>query len=100
MIDVCIRSQPTVAGMPAIAATAAETSSDYVLAQRISAGNKPAMQALGTAQAHAPSERVASRLLDDGESGRIGTGEFLRRPNSASLDRVRSQTDRRDQTGH
>jgi RNA polymerase sigma-70 factor, ECF subfamily len=46
MIDVCIRSQPTVAGVPAIAATAAETSSDEVLVERIAAGNKLAMQAL------------------------------------------------------
>jgi RNA polymerase sigma-70 factor, ECF subfamily len=46
MIDVCIRSQPTVAGVPAIAATAAETSSDEVLVERIASGNKLAMQAL------------------------------------------------------
>jgi len=46
MIDVCIRSQPTVAGVPAIAATAAETSSDGILVERIAAGNKLAMQAL------------------------------------------------------
>jgi len=46
MIDVCIRSQPTVADVPAIAATAAETSSDEILLERIAAGNKLAMQAL------------------------------------------------------
>jgi RNA polymerase sigma-70 factor (ECF subfamily) len=46
MINVCIRSRPTVAGVPAIAATAAETSSDEILLERIAAGNKLAMQAL------------------------------------------------------
>jgi RNA polymerase sigma-70 factor (ECF subfamily) len=46
MINVCIRSQPAVAGVPAIAATAAETSSDEILVERIAAGNKLAMQAL------------------------------------------------------
>jgi RNA polymerase sigma-70 factor, ECF subfamily len=46
MIHVCIRPQPAVAGVPAIAATAAETSSDEILVERIAAGNKFAMQAL------------------------------------------------------
>jgi RNA polymerase sigma-70 factor (ECF subfamily) len=46
MLNVCIRPQPAVAGVPAIAATAGETSSDEILVERISAGNKLAMQAL------------------------------------------------------
>jgi hypothetical protein len=46
MINGCIRSQPAVAGVPAIAATTAETSSDEILVERIAAGNKLAMQAL------------------------------------------------------
>jgi RNA polymerase sigma-70 factor, ECF subfamily len=43
---VYIRPQPAVAGVPAIAATAGETSSDETLVERIAAGNKLAMQAL------------------------------------------------------
>jgi RNA polymerase sigma-70 factor (ECF subfamily) len=46
MLNVCIRPQPAVAGVPAIAATAGETSSDEILVERIAAGNKLAMQAL------------------------------------------------------
>jgi RNA polymerase sigma-70 factor, ECF subfamily len=46
MLNVCIRPQPAVAGVPAIAATAGETSSDETLVERIAAGNKLAMQAL------------------------------------------------------
>src|SRR5215472_16296061 len=46
MPNVCIRPQPAVAGVPAIAATAGETSSDETLVERIAAGNKLAMQAL------------------------------------------------------
>jgi RNA polymerase sigma-70 factor (ECF subfamily) len=46
MVNVCIRPQPAVAGVPAIAATAGETSSDEILVERIAAGNKLAMQAL------------------------------------------------------
>ena len=47
MLNVCIRPQPAVAGVPAIAATAAgETSSDEILVERIAAGNKFAMQTL------------------------------------------------------
>jgi RNA polymerase sigma-70 factor, ECF subfamily len=46
MLKVCIRPQPAVAGVPAIAATAGETSSDETLVERIAAGNKLAMQAL------------------------------------------------------
>jgi RNA polymerase sigma-70 factor, ECF subfamily len=46
MLNVCIRPQPAVAAVPAIAATAAETSSDEILIERIAAGNKLAMQAL------------------------------------------------------
>jgi RNA polymerase sigma-70 factor (ECF subfamily) len=47
MLNMCIRPQPAVAGVPAIAATAAgETSSDEILVERIAAGNKLAMQAL------------------------------------------------------
>jgi RNA polymerase sigma-70 factor (ECF subfamily) len=47
MLNVRIRPQPAVAGVPAIAATAAgETSSDEILVERIAAGNKFAMQAL------------------------------------------------------
>jgi RNA polymerase sigma-70 factor, ECF subfamily len=47
MLNVRIRPQPAVAGVPAIAATAAgETSSDEILVERIAAGNKLAMQAL------------------------------------------------------
>src|SRR6266576_731128 len=46
MFNVCIRPQPAVAGVPAIAATAGETSSDEILVERIAAGNKLAMQAL------------------------------------------------------
>jgi hypothetical protein len=46
-LNVCIRPQPAVAVVPAIAATTAgETSSDEILVERIAAGNKPAMQAL------------------------------------------------------
>ena len=47
MLNVRIRPQPAVAGVPAIAATAAgETSSDEILVEKIAAGSKPAMQAL------------------------------------------------------
>ena len=46
MLNVCIRPRPAVAGVPAIAATAGETSSDEILVERIAAGNKLAMQAL------------------------------------------------------
>jgi RNA polymerase sigma-70 factor, ECF subfamily len=46
MLNVCIRPQAAVAGVPAIAATAGETSSDENLVERIAAGNKLAMQAL------------------------------------------------------
>ena len=46
MLNVCIRPPPAVAGVPAIAATAGETSSDEILVERIAAGNKLAMQAL------------------------------------------------------
>jgi RNA polymerase sigma-70 factor, ECF subfamily len=47
MLNVRIRPQPAVGGVPAIAATAAgETSSDEILVERIAAGNKFAMQAL------------------------------------------------------
>ena len=46
MLNVCIRPQPAVAGVSAIAATAGETSSDETLVERIAAGNKLAMQAL------------------------------------------------------
>src|SRR5258706_3594979 len=46
MLNVCIRPQPAVAGVSAIAATAGETSSDKILVERIAAGNKLAMQAL------------------------------------------------------
>jgi RNA polymerase sigma-70 factor, ECF subfamily len=46
MLNVCIRPQPAVAAVPAIAATAGETSSDEILIERIAAGNKLAMQAL------------------------------------------------------
>src|SRR5256884_3755117 len=46
MLNVCIRPQPAVAGVPAIAATAGETSSDEILVERIAAGNKLAMQVL------------------------------------------------------
>src|SRR5262249_25603857 len=46
MINVCIRSQPTVTGVPAIAATAGETSSDQILVERVAAGKNLAMQAL------------------------------------------------------
>src|SRR6266550_4464364 len=46
MLNVCIRPRPAVAGVPAIAATAGETSSDEILIERIAAGNKLAMQAL------------------------------------------------------
>jgi RNA polymerase sigma-70 factor (ECF subfamily) len=47
MLNVRIRPQPAVAGVPAIAATAAgETSSDEIMVERIAAGNKFAMQAL------------------------------------------------------
>jgi RNA polymerase sigma-70 factor (ECF subfamily) len=46
MLNVCIRPQPAAAGVPAIAATAGETSSDETLVERIAAGNKLAMQAL------------------------------------------------------
>jgi RNA polymerase sigma-70 factor (ECF subfamily) len=46
MLNVCIRPQPAVAGVSAIAATAGETSSDEILVERIAAGNKLAMQAL------------------------------------------------------
>jgi RNA polymerase sigma-70 factor, ECF subfamily len=47
MLNMRIRPQPAVAGVPAIAATAAgETSSDEILVERIAAGNKFAMQAL------------------------------------------------------
>jgi hypothetical protein len=46
MINLCIRSQPTVADVPAIAAPAAETSSDEILIERVAAGDKLAMQAL------------------------------------------------------
>jgi RNA polymerase sigma-70 factor (ECF subfamily) len=46
MLNVCIRPQPAVAGVLAIAVTAGETSSDEILVERIAAGNKLAMQAL------------------------------------------------------
>jgi RNA polymerase sigma-70 factor, ECF subfamily len=48
MLNVCIRSQPAVAGTPAIAAatTSREASSDQLLMERIAAGDKVAMQAL------------------------------------------------------
>ena len=46
MLNVCIRPPPAVAGVPAIAAPAGETSSDEILVERIAAGNKLAMQAL------------------------------------------------------
>jgi RNA polymerase sigma-70 factor (ECF subfamily) len=46
MLNVCIRPRPAVAGVPAITATAGETSSDEILVERIAAGNKLAMQAL------------------------------------------------------
>ena len=46
MLNVYIRPQPAVAGVPATAATAAETSSDEILVERIAAGDKLAMQAL------------------------------------------------------
>jgi RNA polymerase sigma-70 factor, ECF subfamily len=46
MLNVCIRPQPAVAAVPAIAARAGETSSDEILVERIAAGNKLAMQAL------------------------------------------------------
>jgi RNA polymerase sigma-70 factor, ECF subfamily len=46
MLNVCIRPHPAVAGVPAIAAAAGETSSDETLVERIAAGNKLAMQAL------------------------------------------------------
>ena len=46
MLNVCIRPQPAVAGVLAIAVTAGETSSDETLVERIAAGNKLAMQAL------------------------------------------------------
>jgi RNA polymerase sigma-70 factor, ECF subfamily len=46
MLNVCIRPQPAVAGVPALAVTAGETSSDEILVERIAAGNKLAMQAL------------------------------------------------------
>ena len=46
MLNVCIRPQPAVAGVPAIAATAGETSSDEILVERIAAGDRLAMQAL------------------------------------------------------
>jgi DNA-directed RNA polymerase specialized sigma24 family protein len=39
MLNVCIRPQPAVAAVPAIAATAGETSSDEILVERIAAGN-------------------------------------------------------------
>jgi hypothetical protein len=35
MLNVCIRPQPAVAAVPAIAATAGETSSDEILVERI-----------------------------------------------------------------
>jgi RNA polymerase sigma-70 factor, ECF subfamily len=47
MLNVWIRPQPAVTGVPAIAAApAGETSSDEILVERIAAGNKLAMQAL------------------------------------------------------
>src|SRR2546423_13778355 len=46
MLNVCIRPPPAVAGVPALAAPAGETSSDEILVERIAAGNKLAMQAL------------------------------------------------------
>jgi RNA polymerase sigma-70 factor (ECF subfamily) len=46
MLNACIRPQPAVAAVPAIAARAGETSSDEILVERIAAGNKLAMQAL------------------------------------------------------
>ena len=47
MLNVCIRPRrAAVAGVPAIAAAAGETSSDETLVERIAAGNKLAMQAL------------------------------------------------------
>jgi RNA polymerase sigma-70 factor (ECF subfamily) len=46
MLNVCIRPQPAGAGVPAIPATAGETSSDEILVEQIAAGNKLAMQAL------------------------------------------------------
>jgi RNA polymerase sigma-70 factor, ECF subfamily len=47
MLNLCIRPQPAVAAVPAIAAaTAGQTSSDETLVERIAAGNKLAMQAL------------------------------------------------------
>jgi hypothetical protein len=47
MLNVCIRPQPTVADVPAIAATTAgETSSDNILVERIASGDKLAMQVL------------------------------------------------------
>jgi RNA polymerase sigma-70 factor, ECF subfamily len=47
MLNVCIRPRrAAVAGVPAIAAPAGETSSDEILVERIAAGNKLAMQAL------------------------------------------------------
>ena len=46
MLNVCIRPQPAVAGVPAIAATAGETSSDNILVERIASGDKLAMQIL------------------------------------------------------
>ena len=46
MLNVYIRPQPAVPGVPALAVTAGETSSDEILVERIAAGNKLAMQAL------------------------------------------------------
>jgi RNA polymerase sigma-70 factor, ECF subfamily len=46
MLNVCIRPQLAVARVPAMAATAVESSSDDILVERIAAGNKLAMQAL------------------------------------------------------
>jgi RNA polymerase sigma-70 factor, ECF subfamily len=46
MLNACIRPQPAGAGVPAIAATAGETSSDEILVERIAAGDRLAMQAL------------------------------------------------------
>jgi hypothetical protein len=46
MIDALNRPKSATAAVPAVAATAGETSSDVVLVNRIAAGDKLAMQAL------------------------------------------------------
>ena len=63
MLNVRIRPQPAVAGVPVIAATAGEISSDEILVERIAAGNKLAMQALFARHLRIRGARNAPRAL-------------------------------------